>query len=192
MNGYYYVEKCPCAHTCSRSSFLNAKCKGDTPEEARQKLSLHLQGSSFHKFEKTKADMLSQKVKILKWDDKLRKTLNEDGTEYEENVSGQEDVSDSDPHGGPRKRRKLQLKEETDKDHAAATAACERSPLPVQSEANWSDSKVGRPRMRSKVELVAEAKVQVRNALNTLAELAQRIGEDAFIPVANVVVHHNS
>jgi hypothetical protein len=63
---WFCINCCPLAFECTTAAFKRAHCFGATPEEARARLSLHLQKSSLHKqiVDKDEADCHSAGVHI--------------------------------------------------------------------------------------------------------------------------------
>lgn len=54
---WHVITTCPLENECSAQSFKRSSCFGHTPDEARAKLSLHLQKSGNHKLDKDEADV---------------------------------------------------------------------------------------------------------------------------------------
>ena len=54
---WHVITTCPLENECSAQSFKRSGCFGHTPDEAREKLSLHLQKSGNHRLEKEEADV---------------------------------------------------------------------------------------------------------------------------------------
>jgi hypothetical protein len=62
-NTYYFVGTCP-GEGCTRESFKKAGCWGWTEAEARSRLTLHLQRSSFHELDYEDAKLLAETADV--------------------------------------------------------------------------------------------------------------------------------
>ena len=63
----FYVQGCPKHKECSIPSFKRASCKGETVQEARDRLKMHLMNSDLHNCTSAEANTLAREADVKGW-----------------------------------------------------------------------------------------------------------------------------